>query len=164
MKKIYLGLFITILSFGLLGCSLFGEQAEPQEFSGSGITITLDDSFQKSNTMYVTFYLESFDYIFTGEREEKSLFTGTDIDTLEDYAHAVLEYSGNSGTELLEAEDSAYLYAYYTATVEADEFGYMLICMESDNYYYVMNFASFADELDDSKDQFFDWADTIVVE
>jgi hypothetical protein len=36
--------------------------------------------------------------------------------------------------------------------------------MESDQYYYVMNFASFESDFEDSKDQFFEWAETIEVE
>jgi len=162
MKKIlHISIFVC-LTLTLISCDF--SQTEPKEFSGSGITITLDDSFQEKNTMIVTFYLESFDYIFTGEREEKSLFVGSDIDNLEEYADAVLEYSGNNDIEVLESEDGSYLYAYYTAVVDEDEFGYMLVCMESNDYYYVMNFACFEDELEDNKERFFDWADTIIIE
>lgn len=162
MKKILMSLFLLVGSFGLISCGFFEE--EPQEFSGSGITITLDESFQETDTMYVPFYLESFDYIFTGEREEKSLFTRTQINSLDDYIEAVLDYSDSNTQEVFESDNGDYLYAYYTATVDGDDFGYMLICMESDQYYYVMNFASFESDFEDSKDQFFEWAETIEVE
>lgn len=162
MKKIFLVLLALLFTFGLTSCDLFA--AEPQEFSGSGITITLDDSFQEIDTMYVSFYLESFDYIFTGEREDKSLFIGTGIDTLTDYIEAVLEYSDNESEEVFTSDDETYLYAYYTASVDDDDFGYMLICMESDDYFYVMNFGCYENQLEDSKDQFFDWVSTIVIE
>jgi len=162
MKKLFLVLVALLFTFGLTSCDLFGN--EPLEFSGSGITITLDDSFQETDTMYVSFYLESFDYIFTGEREDKTLFSNTGIDNLEDYINAVLEYADNEDEEVILSEDETFYYAYYTASVDEDEFGYMLICMESDDYYYVMNFGCYENKLDDSKEQFFEWVDTIVIE
>jgi len=153
---------MTTTVLGLMSCSFFGD--EPQEFSGTGITITLNDSFQETDTMFVPFYVESFDYIFTGERESKDLFVGSEINSLEAYANAVLEYSDSDGEEVQESDNGNYVYSYYTSTVDEEEFGYMLVCMESDDYYYLMNFACYEDKFEDSKDKFFDWADTIVVE
>lgn len=163
MKKIFLMLVIGLFGFALTGCDLFAP--EEKVFSGSGMTITLNDNFVENDTVLVPLYLASMDYIFMGDREEKSLFVDTEINSLNDYAEAILELGGFTDSTVYEsAEGYEYLYAYYSATVDEDEFGYMLICMESDSYYYIMNLGCFLDDLEDSKEQFIEWANTIVVE
>ena len=163
MKRFILMFVIGLFGFALTGCDLFAP--EEKVFSGSGMTITLNDNFIETDTVLVPLYLTSMDHIFMGEREAKSLFVGTEIESLSDYAEVVLEYGGYTDSTVYQAaEGYEYVYAYYSATVDDQEFGYMLICMESDSYYYLMNLGCLYDDLEDSKDQYIEWANTIIVE
>lgn len=162
MKKLAIITVFVLSLFALSGCSLFGPTE--QEFSGGGITITLDDSFVEQSNVNWPLYLSSFDHIFMGLRESKSDAVSVGISTLADYMDLVLYNGGEENATVFESENGEYLYAYYSATVDGEEFGYMLICMEGANYYYLMNFGCYNDELNDNKDQYIAWANTIVVE
>lgn len=162
MKKIVLLMLFAFSVIALTSCDLFGP--EEKEFSGSGITITLNDSFTETETVIAPLYLTSLNHIFMGTRESKSLFSGSAINSLTDYAEAVLENAGHSSNSVYDSEsDTEYVYAYYTASVDDSEFGYMLVCMETDDYYYLMNFGCLNSHLDDNKDLYIEWTDTIEV-
>lgn len=161
MKKILLTLLLFVTLLTISGCDLFAP--EEKEFSGSGITITLNEDFVVTQTVIVPFYLVSLDNIFMGSRESKDIFDGTYVTSLEDYAQAVLDMNNHSESTI-HSSDKEYVYAYYEATVEDIEYGYMLICMESDDYYYVMNLGCLNSDLEDNKEQYIEWANTIVVE
>ena len=163
MRKIFLLFVMGLFGFALMGCDLCAPEEEV--FTGGGITITLNDNFIKTDTVMVPMYLESMDHIFMGEREAKSLFVDTEITNLTEYAEAILEYGGYTDSTVCQSEEGyEYVYAYYSATVDENKFGYMMICMESDSYYYLMNLGCFYDDLEDSKEQYIEWANTIVVE
>lgn len=163
MKKFFIGLVIILTTFSLIGCDFFAP--EEKEFSGAGITIMLDESFTQEETVIVPFYLESFNHIFMGSREEKLLFVGTEIENLQQYIEAVLDYNGNTSVEVNESEDGYdYLYAYYSSVVDDIEYGYMMVCMEGEDHYYIMNFGCLNSKLEDYKEQYIEWANTIAVE
>ena len=162
MKKWVFAL-IAILSVGALSsCSLFGP--DDKEFSGSGITITLNSTFAETDSVLAPLFVTSLKHIFTGLRESKTEAVSVGINSLDDYIDFVLANAGYSGYTTYESENGDYMYAYYSATVEEVDYGYMLICMEGENHYYLMNFGCYSDDLDDSKEQYIEWADTIIVE
>lgn len=156
--------FIVVCFFLLLGVDIF--EAEPKEFNAAGITITLNDDFIISESVVAPLYLVATDHIFIGMRESKSSINNAGIYNLQDYADAVLANNGHAGETTYESDDegATYIYAYFTATVEDIEYGYMLICMKSDNYYYSMNFGCLEKNLEKFKAQYHEWADTIIVE
>ncbi|MGD9909666.1 MAG: hypothetical protein AB7U79_03575 [Candidatus Izemoplasmatales bacterium] len=162
MKKIALLTIFMLSLFALSGCSLFAPSEK--EFSGSGITITLDDSFAVQETDSWPLFLSSIDHVFMGLRESKSDAVSVGINTLAEYMDLVLYNGGEENSTVYESDNGEYLYAYYTAQVDGEEFGYMLVCMQGANYYYLMNFGCYSDELDDNKDQYIAWANTIIVE
>ena len=163
MKKITFLLFVFLFAFTLSAC-----KAEAKEFSGAGINITLDESFVEKQVIQAPLYLESLEYIFMGLRESSTELAAYGITTLEDYVNAVLANNGHSSStvETITDDDDnvLYHYAYYTATVEDMEYGYMLITMQGESHFYTMNFGCLESNLDDSKDQFFTWAESITVE
>jgi len=163
MKKFMILMLCMISIFALTGCDLFGPKEE--DFTGSGITITLTEDFEMQQTVMYPFYLVSLDHIFMGMRESKSSLNAYSINTLQEYADAVMTNGGHDGetTNQSDADGTTYIYAYYTATVEDIEYGYMLVCMESSTYFYSMNFGCLEKDLEDSKTQYHKWADTIIV-
>ena len=164
MKKVFLACLIALSLFPLAGCDLFGP--EEKEFTGSGITLTLDDSFYESENVSFSLYLVSLKHIFAGSRELKSTLSPYGIRSLSAYAEAVLDNSGHSDVEVLVRDEDghSYRYAYYTADVEGTEYGYMIVFLEGASHFYALNFGCLNKNLEESKEQYFAWADTIVVE
>jgi hypothetical protein len=161
LRKSFFALLIGLVSFSMTACFL----SKPMEFSGSGITITLNDNFLQGTSDAVAFYLESTNHIFMGNRESKQDLTEYDIFDLEDYIEAMIEgIETASDIESYSDDETEFYYAYYTSTIDGDNFGYMLVVMEGQNYFYAMNFACFANKLDKNKTQYMNWAKTIRVE
>lgn len=162
MKKLALVCLAALSLIALSGCSLFAP--EDQEFSGSGITITLNDTFYETDTVQWSLYVSSLKHVFMGLRETKADAISAGIYDLEAYTDLVLDNGGYADATVYVSENGEYMYAYYSATVDDKEYGYMLICMEGENHYYLMNFGCLYDDLEDNKDQYIEWADTIIVE
>lgn len=164
MKRLSLCLISCLMVFVLAGCDWFS--SPEKEFSGSGITITLNEKFTETETVLAPLYLVSLDHIFMGMRESKTLANQYGIYSLQDYIDAVLTNGGKSGTDTQSSDKdgATYMYAYYTNTAEGEEYGYMLVCMESSTYFYSMNFGCLEEDLEDSKEQYHKWADSIKVE
>lgn len=153
-------LLVTVLSlFVLVGCL-----DSKKEFSGSGITITLDNSFKKKEVIQFPLYIESTKNIFMGNRESKEELLRY-VSDLRSYTALVLQ-NNNRVAEILESEDddNKYYYAYYYWTNDGIDYGYMLVTMEGKDHYYTMNFACFEKDLEKNKTKFFKWIDTITVE
>ena len=151
---------MMLFSVMLSGCS-----ETEKTFSGAGVTITLNDTFIEKTVVQAPFYLESQNQIFMSLRESKDTLASVGITTLDQYISAVLK-NGNKTAEVFDKTegDLNYKYAYYEASVNDQDFGYMLLVLESDGYFYSMNFGCVSSKLDKYKDQFFDWAKTIKVE
>lgn len=159
MKKI---LLTFVLIFSLLftaGCK------KEKEFTMDGLKVTLDSSFVKREQIGVVLAAVSTDKIFTANRQEKSQF-GSSY-TLSDYYDACL-MSINLTGEHEEYKDEEgnikFLYGYYNNTADEQEYGYMLVVLEGNDYFYAVNFGTYSDKLDSNKDKFLNWAKTIVVE
>jgi len=164
MKKLLIATLCFLSVFALAGCDWFAPAEK--EFSGSGMTITLNEDFSVTETVMFPLYLVSLRHIFMGSRESKALATSYGIASLQDYATAIMENGGHAGESTFDSDETGatYVYAYYTATVDTIEYGYMLVCMESATYYYSMNFGCLESNLEASKTQYHTWADTIVVD
>lgn len=161
LRKTFFAFLIGLLTLSTTACFL----AEPEEFSGSGITITLNDSFYEKSSVAVQLYLESVNHVFLGNREAKDDLLSYGIGDLREYIEGVLEsIDSESEITVYEDDDTAFMYAYYTSEVDGDEFGYMLVVMEGEDHFYAMNFACFADKLEKNKPTYLDWAKTIRVE
>lgn len=160
MKKSIIVLFLMAAAFLLQGCT-----PSEKTFSKAGVTITLNESFVQKDVIQAPLYLESTNHIFMAVRESKQELASYGIDSLAEYIDAVLTNSGKNVQTFSKTEgEVTYLYAYYTATVNDQEFGYMLLAFEGANHYYSMNFGCLESNLEKSKDQYFDWAKTITVE
>lgn len=163
MRKIVVVMLTLILGLSLTGC--FG--SKEKEFEGTGLKVTLNSSFKETEYLGIQMALQTKDHIFTSLRESKSLLAQYGVDNLEEYFNAVLS-SKNYTAELNEQKDEngkvQFLYGYYGATVDSQDFGYMLVVLEGEDYMYTVNFGCFKKNLEKNKEQYLDWAKTIVVE
>ena len=156
---------LTLLGCFMLFFSLTACIAQEEVFTGEGITVTLTDAFYEVSVEGVPFYLESYNHIFMGLSESKSSLESYGVHDLESYMDAVLDASTKTLEVFSYDQDGiTFLYGYYTATVDENDFGYMIVVMEGTDYYYTMNFGCFEKNLEKNKSLFMDWAKTIVVE
>ncbi|VEU80166.1 hypothetical protein [Haploplasma axanthum] len=160
MRKIVVVMLTLILGLSLTGC--FG--SKEKEFEGTGLKVTLDSSFSKIDVISFQLALQSKDHLFMENREAKSSLPG--ISNLDEYYNVLLSNTNGSGQNEEKDEDGniKFIYGYYTASNDGQNFGYMLVVFEGEDHYYVVNFAGFEKDLEKNKTKFLKWAKTIVVE
>lgn len=161
MKRILLVLLLMVSTLMLTACT-----PRAKKFEGSGVEITLTTEFREEKTELVPLYLVSKKHVFMANRESKTVLKTHGIKTLQQYIDLVLSNAGKvAATQNAETNDNTpYIFAYYKASVDKKDFGYMLLAFEGERYFYTMNFGCLAHHLDNYKEQYIKWAQTIKVE
>ena len=164
MKRILsAALVLTLLCSCLLcGCSLF--QASPKTFTKSGMSITLTDDFtERDYVSYTAVYDSQYVAIFA-IKEEFSLFDGTALgenSTTEDYANVVIE-----GYELdAEPEEIDGMTTFrYDAESNGDTYTYLAVIYKSDDAFWMIQFATKADNFEEQEDNILTYAKSVAFE
>lgn len=148
---ITIGLFLPGGFFG-------AETASPKIFTKDDFQITLTDAFEPlEQSDFFAFYQSKTAMVFS-LREEENLFG--DI-TLEEYGDLVLQANGKTSIKM--SRDDNFIWFEYTDTPEEQEIYYLAVCCRSDDAFWIVNFATPANNQNKYRDKFLDWAKTIKV-
>lgn len=130
-------------------------------FTTNGVSITLPDSFKESTQEPYSFYYTSNNAICLGLKESKEEINAAQItiETLDDYAKTVMDNSGITSDITYYSENAKYF--IWDKTVSKTEYSYIGFVTQTDNAYWLIQFASLKDEFENSKDDFFNYFDTI---
>lgn len=172
-KKITAFIMFGVLALFIVGVGIFGNDFV---FSGKSKETTyeaLGFSFKSNNYLYET-KVQNFGIAFEGlfhdiavlgNKDSKSNLESLGYEdlTLESYAMLSHESNGKNPTELLKSENGKYYFYTYVAGDTKDEFFYLCTIYESDDYFYLVNFACKKNEQEEYKDTFIKWADSVVI-
>ena len=128
-----------------------------------GVTITLPSTFIEYESEKWESYYESDDYAFMAKRVLRSKYD--ESLTSKAYLQYILsEHKLEATVGTVEGINEAFHYCYYV-NYENDEptFGYMMLVIGSEDYFYLMNFSSVYEKFQDSKLLFLQYALTIKV-
>ena len=160
IRNIIILIVLLLTLFTFTSC-----KTKEQVFSSNGITVTLNSKFKEqeingAQVLYLTRKLG-----FMGNQESKELLIISDNKLL-DYTKKVLEVSKIKDVEILTYDEDGvkFMYGYYSSTVNNIKYKYMLVTKEGKDNYYTMNFWSLEKDFNANKNQFMEWAKTIVVE
>jgi hypothetical protein len=146
----------TVVGF-LLTSGLFKDS--PKTFTKGEFQITLTDAFEPAEQAgYFTFYSSKNALVFT-LREAKTFF---DDITLKEYGELVLKANGKTGMQMKQGD--GFLWFDYTATPEDEEIYYIAVCCESEDAFWIVNFATPVSNRDKYKETFLDWARSIEID
>ena len=140
--------------------NLFGTKpATPKTFTKENFQITLTDAFEPTEQDgFFSAYRSSSVMIFTLQ-EAKALFS--DI-TLETYGDLVLQANGKTG--LMMNQDEDFIWFEYIETPDDQEIYYLIICCQSEDSFWIINFATPASNQDKYKETFLNWAKSIKID
>lgn len=157
---IFIGAAVVGAVIGLfLPGGFFGaDTAEPKTFTKENFAITLTDAFEESAADGYFAAYQSDTAIVFANLEEKEIFG--DI-TLEEYGQLVLE--ANDRTELVMNKGKDMIWFEYTDTPDDQEIYSMVFCMEGEDSFCVVNFATPATNRKKFKETFTQWAETVEV-
>lgn len=154
-------LIAAMILGGALGHFLAGgllPEEEAKTFTEGDFRITLTDAFEPvEETGFFAAYQTNSAMVFT-VREDMGYFG--DI-SLEEYGGLVLEANGKTGMETNQEE--GLLWFEYTDAPDGQEIYYVAVCCESEDAFWIVNFATPATNRDEYRETFLDWAKTIEV-
>ena len=132
--------------------------APAKTFVKEDFQITLTDVFQPiEKDGFFAFYTYDTAMVYA-LKEEKILF---DAISLEEYGNLVLDANGRTGLTLNKEKD--FVWFEYTGTPEKQEICYFVVCCESEDAFWIVNFATPVSNSSQYKAAFLDWASTIQV-
>lgn len=132
--------------------------APAKTFVKEDFQITLTDVFQPiEKDGFFAFYTYDTAMVYV-LKEEKMLF---DDISLEEYGNLVLDANDRAGLTLNAEKD--FVWFEYTGTPEHQEICYFVVCCESEDAFWIVNFATPVTNVSQYKAAFLDWASTIQV-
>ena len=136
---------------------LFGsKEAAPKTFTQAEFQITLTDAFEPvEEEGFFCAYTSDAAMVFA-LREEKTLFG--DI-SLEEYGELVLEANGR--TDLRMNQGEGFIWFAYTDTPEKQEIYYLAVCCQSEDAFWIVNFATPVKNRNAYQETFLSWAESI---
>ena len=137
-----------------------------QDITFGDMVITLPVGFAESNNLIPEgstiqcLYVNSDDnLVFGAFGEEKSLFEGTYVSSLNDYLNVQHDNAKGEASEI--KEDNGLRYFDYTASNEGSTFTYFSTAFESDDEYYFVQFYTMDYLYSLYEDSFLNWAHTV---
>jgi hypothetical protein len=156
---IIVAMLLGAFSGRLIARGLLQADAE-KTYTADHFSITMDAGMENEEIAGYDVCYRSRSVIVFGLREEKRLFPeGT---TLEDYGGYVLEANGKTGTTLNRGD--GFVWLEYTAAPDGQEIYYLIACCQGEDAFWIVNFATPAENRDQYKDDFLDWAKTVEVD
>ena len=148
------------LAIGLFlpGGFLGKDNASPKTFTKEDFQITLTDDFKVTEEEGFFVSYDSKTVMVFSVREEKEIFG--DI-SLEEYGELVLQANGRTGAKM--TQQDGFVWFEYTNTPGTQEVYYLAVCYQSEDAFWIVNFATPASNQGKYRDRFFDWAKTVKV-
>ena len=157
MKKIIVLFIMMVLVLGLSSCSLLSKE---KEFTVSDLTITLTNKFVEKDVIGFTSTYQSTDVlVFVLEEDKDQLNSGL---TLEKYAKLILEVNKLDDVDYEEEDD--YIYFEYTKDVSGKDYYYYARTYETEDSFWLIQFACFESKQDKLFDDIEKYADSIEFE
>lgn len=154
-----LGILLIFICSTLCSCT-----ANPQNFTVSDMTITLNNDFEQSYKSGFDVYIVSPDVIFSAKKENASdlEYAGYEINTLQDYCYEIVALNGAKSSNLVKRND----YYYFTdnKTVDGAEYTYFHCMYKTDTAYWICEFVCKSKNYNIFSDSFLIWADSIKIE
>ena len=157
-----MAIMIAAIIFGAVAGFLFTSglfKDSPKTFTEGEFQITLTDAFEPAEEAgYYALYRSKTAMVFT-VREAKMLF---DDITLEEYGELVLTANNRIGLQMKQGE--GFIWFDYTDTPDGQETYYLAVCCESEDAFWIVNFATPASNREKYKEEFLDWARSIKID
>ena len=149
------------LLVGIGSVSFRTSVVKPQEFSASGMTITLNNQFKKTSYEGFTQCFESKSVLVMTLQEPFTLMDGLEDYTLEEYSQAVMTSNGRDPSTL--KQEKGVMYFDYTAKgSDSADYYYCVTLHKAPDAFWVIQFATPVSNQNKLHDQFLTWAADIT--
>lgn len=131
-----------------------------ETYTKGDFSITMASNLEEEQVDGFDMFYRSKSVMVFGLREEKQFFLAET--TLEDYGSFVLEANGKTQLQLNREDDL--IWFEYKDQPEGQEIYYFVVCCEDADAFWIVNFVTPAENVDQYKDDFLAWAKTIELD
>lgn len=185
MKKIMAGILAAMMCLALTACgnsntdstasgseessqvSVTEEAADTQTFTTDGFTITLPKDFKETTISGYTVAYTTMDTMVIGLKETKSSLEPLNLTSVDEYLDVLRTNNASRAQEMFDTteEDGVRFFEYtFFNTSYNLEYKYFTTAVESDDAYWMVQFATTSTNYDANKSNFIEWAKSISVE
>lgn len=158
MKKICTLILMMVLLLNLTSCSLLGMISK--DFTVSDMTITLTNGFVEKDVVNFTTTYQSTNVVVFVLEEYKTQLGG--VSDLDEYIELILE--ANMFYDIDYKKEDSYVYYEYEKEVSGKDYYYYARAYETEDSFWLVQFACFANKKDKLFDDITKYADSIVFE
>ena len=137
---------------------------EPKDFSSNGMTITLTDEFRKADVEQYTVAYDSKKVAVFALKEEFSLADGFQNYTLEQYGDLVIQNNNLSSSKIENIEGLTTFEYESTNPDTKDTYKYFSFVYKTNDAFWLVQFATLTENVDEYSSKIFEWAKTISFE
>ena len=154
----------AIIGFTVTSNLFFGSKVEPKTFSDNGMSITLTNEFKQVQMENYTNCYDSSNVAVFVLKEDFTLADGFDKYTREQYVDLVLQNASISSSELKSADGLVWFEYEFTNPDTNDTYKYFSYVYKSNDAFWLVQFATFTENIDEYNSKITEWAKTVSFE
>lgn len=168
-RKGLLVLIVAIIVGAVFGYSItsnlfLNQTPEPKDFSSNGMNITLTDEFVKTDVENYTVAYDSKNVAVFALKEAFTLADGFQDYTLEQYGNLVLQNNNLSSSKIEDKEGLIGFEYEFTNPNTKDTYKYFSFVYKSNDAFWLVQFATLTENVDEYSSKIIEWAKTISFE
>lgn len=168
-RKGLLILIVAIIVGAVFGYSItsnlfFNKTPEPKDFSSNGMNITLTDEFVKTDIENYTVAYDSKNVAVFALKEVFALADGLQDYTLEQYGNLVLQNNNLSASKRQNLEGLTEFEYEFTNPDTKDTYKYFSFVYKADDAFWLVQFATLTENVDEYSPKILEWAKTVSFE
>lgn len=155
---------VIVVAIGILGSKLLSDDTL-KDYSTDELTFQSTETLTKKTISGYSIYFENVtgDVIVLGNKESKSELSklGYEDLNLEKYATVIYEGEDDTISELKQSEDNRFYYFTYDYKEGNEDIFYVGAMYETENDFWLINFACKLSEQKKYEEKFIEWASTV---
>ena len=154
----------AVVGYSITSNLFSNKTPEPKDFSSSGMAITLTDEFIKADAKDYTIAYDSKNVAVFALKEAFALADGFQDYTLEQYRNLELQNNNLSSSKIEDKEGLIGFEYEFTNPDTKDTYKYFSFVYKSNDAFWLVQFATLTENVDEYSSKIIEWAKTISFE
>ena len=154
----------AVVGYSITSNLFSNKTPDPKDFSSNGMTITLTDEFVKTDVENYTVAYDSKNVAVFALKEAFTLAEGFQDYTLEQYGNLVLQNNNLSSSKMQNLEGLTEFEYEFTNPDTKDTYKYFSFVYKSNDAFWIVQFATLTENVDECSSKIIEWAKTISFE
>ena len=154
----------AVVGYSITSNLFSNKTPDPKDFSSNGMTITLTDEFVKTDVENYIVAYDSKNVAVFALKEAFALADGFQNYTLEQYGNFVLKNNNLSASELQNLDGLTEFEYEFTNPNTNDTYKYFSFVYKADDAFWLVQFATLTENVNEYRAQILEWAKTVSFE